>query len=119
MTASAANDGDDSSRVVEGINLDKLNRMLKSVDYASVKNKKAVYSRLYHEANATHYSGRGISFTDMLLLLAHHKLIVDREALVYVCISVLSLVLLSDGIISQIEGPRCSDSNQQARHRPC
>ncbi|KAI0069618.1 hypothetical protein K474DRAFT_1063693 [Panus rudis PR-1116 ss-1] len=30
----------------------------------------------------THEPGKGISFTNMLLLLAHHKLIVDREALV-------------------------------------
>jgi hypothetical protein len=83
MNTSAAIEADwASSYIVEGVDLEKLNRTLNSIDYASIKRQKAVYSRLYHEANVTHHSGRGISFTDMLLLLAHHKLIVDRDALV-------------------------------------
>ena len=83
MNASAAVEADwASSYIVEGIDLEKLNRTLNTIDYANIKRQKAVYSRLYHEANVTHHSGRGISFTDMLLLLAHHKLIVDRDALV-------------------------------------
>lgn len=83
MGASFANEADwSSSTIVEGIDLEKLNRTLDTVDYTTVKRNKVIYSRLYHEANVTHHSGRGISFTDMLLLLAHHKLIVDRDALV-------------------------------------
>ena len=74
-----------------------------------------IYSRLYHEASISHH-GRGISFTDMLLLLAHHKLIVDREALVYVwALSALYQWLT----IGQFEGSRQADRDQQAGHRPC
>jgi hypothetical protein len=74
-----------SSCVVQGIDLRKLKHTLDGINYATVKKQKALYSRLLLEANVTHYSGKGISFTEMLLLLAHYKLIVDKEALVYVC----------------------------------
>jgi hypothetical protein len=70
-------------RVVDGIDLNKLEKMLKNIDYAAIRKRRAVYIRLYHEATiSTNRDGRGISFTDMLFLLAHHKLIVDRDALV-------------------------------------
>jgi len=74
-----------SSNVIEGVDLTKLKHTLDGVNYTAVKKRKALYGRLYHEANVTHHSGKGISFTEMLLLLAHYKLIVDRDALVYVC----------------------------------
>ncbi|KAJ7487241.1 Ion transport protein-domain-containing protein [Mycena galericulata] len=69
-------------RIVAGIDLNKLDKALKEIDYTAIRKRRAVYSRLYHEASITHHHGRGISFTEMLLLLAHHKLIVDRDALV-------------------------------------
>jgi hypothetical protein len=72
------------SNVINGIDFTKLEKVVGSIDYASVRKRRAIYSRLYHEASISHQQGRGISFTDMLLLLAHHKLIVDREALVFV-----------------------------------
>lgn len=68
---------------MDGIDIGKLNKVLNEIDYAAIRRRRVIYSRLYHEASISHH-GRGISFTDMLLLLAHHKLIVDREALVYV-----------------------------------
>ncbi|KAJ6452267.1 Ion transport protein-domain-containing protein [Mycena sanguinolenta] len=68
-------------RVVDGVDLNKLEKTLKEIDYTAIRKRRAVYARLYHEASISH-QGRGISFTDMLFLLAHHKLIVDREALV-------------------------------------
>lgn len=74
----------DSSHVVQGIDLTKLKHALGGINYATVKKQKALYSRLYHEANVTHHSGKGISFTEMLLLLAHYKFIEDRDALVCV-----------------------------------
>ena len=69
-------------RVVDGLDLNKLGQILDGIDYAAVRKRKAVYVRLYHEASISHRRGVGISFTDMLMLLAHHKLIVDAEALV-------------------------------------
>ena len=56
--------------------------MLDGINYVEVRQRKAVYARLYHEATISHEPGLGISFTNMLILLAHHKLIVDAEALV-------------------------------------
>lgn len=73
-----------SSHVVQGIDLTKLKHTLDGINYTAVKKQKALYSRLFLEANVAHHSGKGISFTEMLLLLAHYKLIVDREALVCV-----------------------------------
>lgn len=83
-----AKEADDSgyiwpSRISNGVDLNKLSAILDSIDYASIRRRRATYSRLYHEATS-HQEDRGISFTDMLLLLAHHKIIVDREALVCV-----------------------------------
>ena len=69
-------------RVVDGMDLNKLERILDDIDYAEVQRRKGVYIRLYHEASISHEHGVGISFNYMLRLLAHHKLIVDAEALV-------------------------------------
>ena len=73
-----------SPRIVAGIDVGKLEAVLSGLDYEAIRKRRAVYSRLYHEASISHEPGRGISFNDMLILLAHHKLIVDGEALVYV-----------------------------------
>ncbi|KAJ6472696.1 Ion transport protein-domain-containing protein [Mycena vitilis] len=79
-----SNDSQYSSpgRIVDGVDLNKLDKVLKNIDYASIRKRRAVYARLYHEASISHQQGRGMSFTGMLFLLAHHKLIVDRDALV-------------------------------------
>ena len=72
------------SRIVDGVNVDKLRAVVGSLDYSAIRKRRMTYSRLYYEAIVTHQPGRGMSFTDMLTLLAHHKIIVDREALVSV-----------------------------------
>jgi voltage-dependent calcium channel len=74
----------DTAWVVDGLDLGKLESLLNGIDYPATRKRRAIYSRLYHEAIISHQPGRGISFNDMLVLLAHHKLIVDGEALVYV-----------------------------------
>jgi hypothetical protein len=83
-----------SAKVVDGIDLNKLQKVLDGVDYAAIRRRRNLYSRLYHEASISHQQGRGISFTDMLLLLAHHKLIVDRDALMCVT-SILPMLHLT------------------------
>jgi len=80
------------SRVVQGVDLSKLDQILDGIDYSEVRKRKLIYSRLFHEASITHEHGLGISFTDMLTLLAHHKLIVDAEALVYVLLQLFFLL---------------------------
>jgi voltage-dependent calcium channel len=67
--------GDDS------IDIRKMNRILDKVDHAAIRQRRNRYLRIYHEAQISCPMGRGISFTEMLMLLAHHKLIVEHEAL--------------------------------------
>lgn len=67
-----------------GIHVRKLNKLFNKIDFGEIRKRRAVYMRIYHEANVMCYRGEGISFTDMLVLLAHHKLIDDREALGWV-----------------------------------
>ncbi|KAI0739665.1 Ion transport protein-domain-containing protein [Daedaleopsis nitida] len=71
-----------AEKIIEGYDFNKTDVLLSSIDRAAIKRRKNLYNRLYHEARISHEPGKGISFTNMLLLLAHHKLIVDREALV-------------------------------------
>lgn len=71
-----------SRKVVDGQDFSKTEMLLGGIDRVAIKRRKNLYNRLYHEARISHEPGKGISFTNMLLLLAHHKLIVDREALV-------------------------------------
>ncbi|KAF7794178.1 hypothetical protein EIP86_005309 [Pleurotus ostreatoroseus] len=66
----------------ENIDRSKLQNILNSIDRAAVKERKNLYNRVYHEAQMSAEPGKGISFTNMLLLLAHHRLIDDKEALV-------------------------------------
>lgn len=55
--------------------------ILDGIDFSAIRKRRTTYSKLYHEALLTQESSKGISFTHMLLMLAHHKLIDDREAL--------------------------------------
>ena len=68
-------------QVVDGINLTKLNGILSGLDNNKIRKRRTLYARMYNEAMISQEPGKGISFTNMLLMLAHHKLIEDREAL--------------------------------------
>lgn len=69
-------------RGYHGLDLNKLRLLLDDMDPKEIRKRRAAYCRLYHEASVLQEPGLGISFTNMLLLLAHHKLIIDTEALV-------------------------------------
>lgn len=62
------------------LNMRRLNAVLNNVDYDEVRRRRRMYCRLYYEARVVE-EGPGVSFTHMLLLLAHHKLIDDNKAL--------------------------------------
>ncbi|TXT15853.1 hypothetical protein VHUM_00356 [Vanrija humicola] len=51
------------------------------IDFKKVTQRRKEYVRLFYEARISEEPGRGIAFTDMLLMLAHYKLINDDEAL--------------------------------------
>ncbi|KAF8585271.1 hypothetical protein K439DRAFT_1632798 [Ramaria rubella] len=63
------------------IDLSKLHAILSTIDSESIRQRRLLYNRLYHEARLSFERGKGISFTNMLLMLAHNKLITDKEAL--------------------------------------
>jgi hypothetical protein len=63
------------------LNPRKVNKVLRKIDFDVIRQRRAVYCRLFHEASIIESHHKGISFTEMLFLLAHHKLIVDRDAL--------------------------------------
>lgn len=69
------------SQLVSGVDLFKLKTALSSLDAESTCQRRLLYNRLYHEARLSLERGKGISFTNMLLMLAHNKLINDKEAL--------------------------------------
>lgn len=88
-----------ASSQTDGIDTVKLSRMLNGLDNSKIRKRRTLYARMYNEAMISQEPGKGISFTHMLLMLAHHKLIDDREALRYDC-SYLSKQLGTNGSYS-------------------
>jgi hypothetical protein len=70
-----------TGRVVDGIDLGLLSKALASLDQTKTKQARDLYNRLYHEAMISAEPGRGMSFSNMLVMLAHYKLIDDDKAL--------------------------------------
>ncbi|KIJ40348.1 hypothetical protein M422DRAFT_256903 [Sphaerobolus stellatus SS14] len=81
--AAAAEDSDPRSisPLAENLDLYRLQQSLNNLDPVSIRQRRMLYNRLYHEAKLSFERGKGISFTNMLLMLAHNKLITDKEAL--------------------------------------
>lgn len=65
----------------ETLDLAMLKKQVKAIDQADIARRRRRYSRLYFEAILSDDPKRGMSFTNMLLLLAHYKLINDDKAL--------------------------------------
>ncbi|KAG8944623.1 calcium channel protein [Tulasnella sp. 424] len=70
-----------NSQKTNHIDIRKLGDAISQIDQREISRRRATYVRLYHEAKITAESGKGISFTNMLLLLAHYKIIDDNLAL--------------------------------------
>jgi hypothetical protein len=73
----------------------KLSRAINAIDLTEVRRRKHLYNRLYHEAMIESERERGISFSNMLVLLAHYRLIDDDKALRRVSLAMLSAVASS------------------------
>lgn len=78
--------GSPTEVVVDGLNISRLNKQLASLDYADIQRRKRRFEHIYYEASIlaerpSNAAKGGISFHDMLLLVAHYKLINDDEAL--------------------------------------
>lgn len=68
-------------RAVDGLDLEALDRLLNTVDRAEVAQRKKQFNRLYQEALLSEEPGKGVSFTNMLLILAQYKLVDPQKAL--------------------------------------
>jgi len=75
VRSSTADQSSNRRHVVDGLDLDALSSNLKSIDVNEIRKRRHLYNRLYHEAIMSDEPRKGISFTNMLLLLAHYKLL--------------------------------------------
>jgi hypothetical protein len=63
------------------VDVRKMEHLISQIDFVRVRERRQLFSKLFHEARLSEEPGRGISFTAMLLMLAHNKLIDDEKAL--------------------------------------
>lgn len=70
--------------VRRAVDVRRVESQINQIDYRQVKERHQRYARLFNEARISEEPGRGISFTAMLVMLAHYKLIDDEKALQWV-----------------------------------
>lgn len=63
------------------LNLSALKQAIDVLDKKEIARKRREFNRLYQEALLSEEPGKGISFTNMLVMLAQHKLIDPDKAL--------------------------------------
>ncbi|WWC62542.1 uncharacterized protein I303_105138 [Kwoniella dejecticola CBS 10117] len=67
--------------VKRAVDIRRLEDQIAHIDYRKVRERRLLFARLYSEAKISEEEGRGISFTSMLMMLSHYKLIDDEKAL--------------------------------------
>ena len=67
--------------VKRAVDLRRVEALTAQIDYLLVRQRRGIFARLFHEARISEEPGRGISFTTMLMMLAHNTLIDDEKAL--------------------------------------
>jgi voltage-dependent calcium channel len=70
-----------SGRVVEGIDLDMLNARLSTIPIDEIRRRRARMNIFYQEILVSADPDRGISFTSLLMILAHYNVINDAKSL--------------------------------------
>ena len=63
------------------IDLEKLNIRLEKLDIIEIRNRRRIFNSFFEEVLVTADPDRGIAFTDVLLILAHYKIISDSKSL--------------------------------------
>lgn len=69
------------------VDIRSVEHLISQIDYRQVRQRRQQFARLFHEARLSEEPGRGLSFTAMLMMLAHNKLIDDEKALMWVVAS--------------------------------
>ena len=72
-----------SGRVVEGVDLDMLNNRLRGLPVNDIRQRRARMNIFYQEVLVSADPERGISFTSLLMILAHYNVINDTKSLRY------------------------------------
>jgi voltage-dependent calcium channel len=70
-----------SSKVVEGVDLDLLNERLSAIPVSEIRQRRARMNIFYQEILVSADPDRGISFTSLLMILAHYNVINDTKSL--------------------------------------
>lgn len=70
-----------ASNFQSDVDLNKLNERLAKLDIAAIRNRRRMFNSFYEEVLVTADPDRGIGFSDVLLILAHYKLISDSKSL--------------------------------------
>ena len=65
------------------IDIEKLNRCLNQMPIAEIRRRRARMNTFYEEVLVSSDPDRGIQFTALLMILAHHKVINDNKSLRY------------------------------------
>lgn len=87
IEASATSNRRESTIPVSGrepspdIDLDKLNRCLAELPVNEIRRRRQRMNTFYEEVLVSSDPDRGIQFTSLLLILAHHKVINDNKSL--------------------------------------
>jgi hypothetical protein len=69
---------------VSGVDITALNKRLAMIDSTEVRRSRARYNMFYEEVMVSADVDRGISFTSVLMILAHYNVISDNKSLRYV-----------------------------------
>lgn len=70
-------------KVVEGINLDALNRRIAMIPKQRIQKQRHIFTLFYEECLVSADKDYGVAFTSVLLILAHYKIINDNKSLKY------------------------------------
>jgi hypothetical protein len=69
------------------IDLEKLNRRLAQLPIAEIRRRRRRMNIFYEEVLVSSDPDRGVQFTSLLMILAHHKVINDNKSLRYVTLT--------------------------------
>lgn len=73
------------------IDIQKLNRCLAELPVAEIRRRRQRMNTFYEEVLVSSDPDRGIQFTSLLMILAHHKVINDNKSLRYVPLSLRAI----------------------------
>lgn len=73
-----------SGRLIEGVDLAMLNERLSTIPIAEIRQRRARMNIFYQEILVSADPDRGISFTSLLMILAHYNVINDTKSLRWV-----------------------------------